>query len=297
MQTKGFPVFSARHKFFPFHLNLLWGGFSIGIWAGELIWRSRQGSPFSSIVFFKGALLLGGAALVYQLATVRRPSFIFLGLFPLTWLAVSKFQWELCSVTDPDYWVWLILFLTATILILTLGDGLKILILVSPIWAFLIYLYSFSFLLPLSFLTAFQGRFSRRTQWAQWGGLLVGLGLFIGFRGWGLFQFYWIDLFDLLVSKRYISFFILGWLGLIAFARSKGFYRQAIYPFFLIPLGFLFWPRLDIFPFFRLELLKWILVFYAGFGFECFRRDLMDQSWHGRLAWFALGMAFFGGVL
>jgi hypothetical protein len=45
------------------------------------------------------------------------------------------------------------------------------------------------------------------------------------------------------------------------------------------------------------EMLKWALVFFAGFGWESFRRDMMDRTWHGRLLWFILGFCFLGGVL
>jgi hypothetical protein len=66
---------------------------------------------------------------------------------------------------------------------------------------------------------------------------------------------------------------------------------------FLLPLGMLLFPGPDAFSLFREENLKWVLILFAGFGLESFRRDVMDRSWHGRLLWFVLGLAFVGGVL
>lgn len=64
---------------------------------------------------------------------------------------------------------------------------------------------------------------------------------------------------------------------------------------FLLVGGFMFWTG-SIPMLIEIEILKWVMVFMAGFGLESFRRDLMDQSWHGRMVWAALGLAFFGGV-
>jgi hypothetical protein len=149
--------------------------------------------------------------------------------------------------------------------------------------------------IPLIFLASPGSRF-KRSDWVLRAGLGAGLLFFVLFKGWTTFQFQWTGLYDLLVHGRYIAFFLLGWLGLLAFPR-QGTARYILFPMFLLVLGFLFWPGHSLVDPLEMGILKWVLVFCAGFGLESLRRDLMDPTWHGRLVWLALGAAFFGGVV
>ena len=121
----------------------------------------------------------------------------------------------------------------------------------------------------------------------------MGAVLFILEKGWASMGFGWAPLYELLIHDGFFVFFLLAWLGGAAFPR-KGTERHGAYPFFLIALGFLFWTE-SAAPH-GMELFQWILVFFAGFGLEAFRKDLMEPRWNGRLAWAALGIALFGGV-
>lgn len=279
-------------------LNLLWGLLAILVWAGEQVYHARLGSPFSMVVFGKGLLLLLEAAVLYHFSALfSLKGFWFLGMFPLLWLAVSEFQWQLCTLQEYRYWLWLALFLASEILILAVWDGQKLLGGLVVFWAALIWLFKFSFLLPLTFFAAPRGRF-KNLEWVRMGGVLAALALYLFFKGRFYFQFTWIDLYQLLFEQRFLSFFLLGWLGFAAFEREKeGTYRHVVFPMFLVLAGFLFWSGLNLAAVLEFEILKWVLVFMAGFGFEAFREYLMNPGWMGRTVWLALGIAFFAGVV
>ncbi len=250
------------------------------------------------VVFGKGLLLLLEAAVLYHFSALfSLKGFWFLGMFPLLWLAVSEFQWQLCTLQEYRYWLWLALFLASEILILAVWDGQKLLGGLVVFWAALIWLFKFSFLLPLTFFAAPRGRF-KNLEWVRMGGVLAALALYLFFKGRFYFQFTWIDLYQLLFEQRFLSFFLLGWLGFAAFEREKeGTYRHVVFPMFLVLAGFLFWSGLNLAAVLEFEILKWVLVFMAGFGFEAFREYLMNPGWMGRTVWLALGIAFFAGVV
>jgi hypothetical protein len=276
-------------------MNLLWGGLASALWCLEQYLHALRGETFSGQVFLKGLALIGEAALICHLCAPKGRTF--LGLFPLCWLAVSRFQWVLCSHYDSRYWGWLALFLATEALILILPDGKKMLWVLAPLWAGLIRLLPLSFFLPLAFSTAPPGRF-KHSAWIRWGGIGAAFFFALFFGCWNHFRFSWLDLYGVLVEGRLGAFLILGWLGLAAYdPAKKGAFRHMMAALFLVCAGFLFWNR-DAFPFlYESELLRWILVFMGGFGLEAFRKDVIDPSWHGRALWFALGLAFFGGVL
>ena len=277
----------------PEYPDLIWGGIALCAWVGETVWHAGQGTPFSAAILGKGFLLLAEATVIYLLCAIR--GFSFLGLFPLLWLSVSSFQWEICAGSTDAAWCWLSIFLGLEILVLVWPEGKRLFAILAPLWVFLSWLLSFSILLPFSFLTASAGRF-KNSSWLRWGGSAMGVLCFLYFRGWRFEPSGFLHLYDLLVGERFLAFFFLGWLGLIAFPR-KGTYRHILFPAFLLTLGAGLWPDPIFPPTIPFLLLKWLLVFFAGFGLESFRRDLMDPTWHGRAVWFGLGVAFFGGVL
>ena len=279
-------VLSARE-------NLVWGLLAGAAWTLQTIRLHDPSVAFPFLFFLKGLVLTAAAAAAYQLSAPKK-IFSFLGMFPLLWLALSRFQWSLCADQDFHYWLWLVLFLFSEMAILSIHDGRKLLLALAPLWTGLAWLSPVSLLLPLGFIFAPSNRF-KNVPWTKWGGLLAGFVLIAGLRGWQTLGFDWISLFDFLASSRYAAFFMLGWLGLISFPR-KGTFRYALTPMFALALGFIFWPTAVWDPQ-RLELLKWVLVFSAGFGWESFRRDLMDPTWHGRAVWFALGLALFWGMV
>ncbi len=267
-------------------------------WAGEQIYHFQLGMPFSVLVFGKGLLLLLEAAVIYHLSThFSLKGFGFLGLFPLLWLSVSEFQWQLCSLQEYRYWLWLALFLASEIIILTVWDGRILLGGLIFFWTILIWLFKFSFLLPLTFITAPVNRF-KNVKWVRIGGVLAALALYLLFKGHYYFQLTWIDLYELLFEQRFFPFFLLGWLGFAAFEGEKeGPYRHVVFPLFLIMAGFLCWSGLNLTAVLEFEILKWVLVFMAGFGFEAFREYLINPGWMGRAVWLALGLAFFAVVV
>ncbi len=286
--TSFLPFFPASRLFW------IWTALAVGLWIREQFAHVPLGTPLSWIIFAKGLVLLAEASLLYGLSNFS--GFYFLGLFPLSWLAVSRFQWDLCARPEIHFWAWLALFLGVEILILCLPDGKKLLWPLVPLWAGLIGLFKFSLLLPLAFLTAPGKRF-RNASWARWGGLASALGLFLAFRGWAYFHFNWMDLDEIFAHELFFSFFLLGWLGLAAFdAGKKGTFRHALLPLFLLPMGFAFLggPFVSVFEW---EALQWVLVWMAGYGLEALRVYMMDPTWHGRAVWFGVGAAFFGGVL
>ncbi len=275
-------------------LNWIWTALAAGLWIREQFVHVSLGTPLSWLIFSKGLVLLAEASLLYGFSGFR--GFYFLGMFPLSWLAVSRFQWDLCARPESHFWAWLALFLGAEILILCLPDGKKLLWPLVPLWAGLIWLFKFSFLLPLTFLTANEKRL-QNASWARWGGLASGLGLFAAFKGWAYFQFQWMDFEVIFVHELFFSFFLLGWLGLSAFdAGRRGIFRHVMFPLFLLPAGFLFLGGGPFISVFEWEALQWVLVWMAGYGLEAFRVYMMDPTWHGRAVWFAMGAAFFGGV-
>jgi hypothetical protein len=291
MKKKTISPSGLRPSFAASYSGVLWGFLACGAWAFRQYFHWQKGAPFSGIFFLKGSFLLILAATAYHFSVFRK-GYSSLGLFPLLWLAVSKFQWDICA-GENRFAAWLSLFLASEILIFTLADGRKLLGLLAPLWFFLGWLFHFSFLIPLAFLTAPSGRF-KRSGWVRWGGLAAGAALFLWFRCWSFFYFAWVDLFDLLITGGFGTFLILGWLGLAAFPR-KGTFRHGVFPLFGLLAGLLFWAGPGLGQ--EIELFQWALVFFAGFGLESFRRDLMDPTWHGRLTWAAIGLALFGGVL
>lgn len=277
------------------YFNWIWTFPALGFWIWEQFAHASRGIPLSWLVFAKGLILLLEAAILYGFSGFQE--FYFLGMFPLSWLAASRFQWDLCFMNEYRFWAWLALFLGVEILILLLPDGKKLLWPLVPSWAALAWLFKFSFFLPLAFLTASAKRF-QNASWVRWGGLASTLGLFLVFKGWNYFRLDWGDLYDLFVQFHFFAFFILGWLGLVAYdSQAKGTFRHILFPLFLLTAGFLFWGGNSLFSSIELETLQWVLVWMAGYGLEAFRKYMMDPSWHGRAVWFAVGVAFFGGVL
>ncbi len=274
-------------------INFVWLVPAVFVWTWVQFWHVEKGDAFSFLVFAKGLALLGSAATVFHLSARAFRGFSFLGFLPLLWLSASKAQWEVCAPQGLHQWFWLILFLGMEILLLARPDGKKLFALFAPLWGLLSWLAPFSFLIPLSFLTATQKRL-KRPQWLRLGGLAAVVFYFVLLQEWNRVRFDWLDLYDLLITKKFVAFLLLGWLGGAAFP-VRGVYRHAIAPLFWLAIGPLFLNTggdpAGIF------LLQWTLVFFAGFGWESFRRDLMDPTWHGRLVWLALGLAFLGGVV
>jgi hypothetical protein len=99
----------------------------------------------------------------------------------------------------------------------------------------------------------------------------------------------------LLITGKFIGFFLLGWLGWVAFP-SKGNNRFALQLVLFLMAGYLLWAAFPQDPR-EAGLVSWVLIWAAGFGWESVRRDLMDPSWHGRLLWVMLGTMFFFGVV
>lgn len=241
------------------------------------------------------------ASLIYALSPLGEEGF--LGWFPLTWLGVSSFQWDLCALREYRYWCWLVLFLLAQAVILKWGHRLSkvarwsLATSLLPLWAAMISLFKVSFLLPLTFATAPARRFPD-AAWARRGSVAAALTLFILFKGQNYLTPNWEDLFDLLVAQHYGAFFLLSWLGLtLVEPGAKGTFRHAVLALFLLLAGFLLWAGRGVVAFWEFEMLKWALVLMAGFGLEGLRREFWAASWAGQSLWFALGAALGYGLV
>ena len=344
----------------PF-LNLYWGGLAAVVWTGAQVWHVDKGSPFSILLFLKGLLLLALATAAYQFSVFAKgPSF--LGLFPLLWLSVSRFQWDLCRGDDWRPWSWSTLFLASEILLFKVLDGKKLFFTLAPIWILMTHFFLVSILMPLAFLIPFSRR-SGNYPWVRWGGLGLVLGLVLAFKPWDRFNLIfasgsreafptllyflaawflflclpilWLrktnrsllkkrfllvlfpvvslmpffvlaiflafggisqaPLYELLITGKFIGFFLLGWLGWVAFPPKEN-YRFALQSVLFLLAGYLVWAAFPQDPR-ETGLVSWVLIWAAGFGWESVRRDLMDPSWHGRLLWMMLGAMFFFGVV
>jgi len=284
----------GRVRKIPPRFHWVWVLLAVITWGGR---QWNQNHLFSPVIFLKGVLLLGLAGAIYATACRRRPGFLFLGFFPLLWLAASQFQWEVCAQMDNAYWIWLAVFLLSELFLFVLTDGRKILTLVAPLWVVLSALFPFSLFQFLSFGWIKDGLFFKKTRWVRYGFPLAGLTVWLFLKRYPPFHFLWYDVFEVFFNDLFISFFFLGWLGALSFSTRKTSWFPAFGPLFLLPLGMIFLSDPEPYSPFRQAVLRWVLVFFAGFGLESFRRDLMDRSWHGRLLWLVLGFAFFGGVL
>ena len=295
--NRGMITYFDKVRKIPSRFHYVWASLAFLAWAGRQWWQWKQNDFFSLIIFLKGLLLLGLVAAAYGLACRLRPGFIFLGFFPSLWLAVSRAQWDICSQTDGRYWIWTAVFLLGELFLLALTDGRKLLAAVGLLWITLAVIFPVSFLNFLSFGWIRNGSYFKKAEWSRYGFPLLGFAAWVLLKGWSSFHFLWYDVYEVLISDYFISFFFLGWLGALSFSTKKRPWLPAFGPLFLMPLGMMLLSGADPFSLFRQEDLKWILIFFAGFGLESFRRDMMDRSWHGRLLWFVLGFCFFGGVL
>jgi hypothetical protein len=272
-------------------LNFAWGSLGLIAWTFRCFHEGPGGGGFPAAGWAKGLPLLLGSLAVYRSVGGRDS---LLPMFPLVWLGLSKFQWDLCA--SPGFlWLWPALFLAVFWATLKAKDGRKLLPGLAPLWAVQAWLLPQSFVFPFAFLTAGKGRF-KNSGWIRWGGAAAGILIFLWSRGWRYFHLDWVDLYDLLVTGRYISFFLLAWLGLASLS-GKGTARFAAAPALLLTAGFLFFTPLSLQVPPQLSALRWVWVFQAGLGLECFRRDLADPAWHGQAVWFALGLGFCWGVV
>jgi hypothetical protein len=286
-----------RVRKIPLWFHLVFAFLAFLAWGGRQWWQWKQDGFFSTIIFLKGFLLLSLVCTIYMAACRHRPGFFFLGFFPLLWLALSKSQWDICAQTDYRYWTWLVLFVLSELFLFVFSDGRWILILVSPLWAVLSVLFPFYILSFLSFGWIGNSCRFKKTEWARYGFPVIGLFIWTLLKGWTSYHFFWYDIYEVLFSDLYISFFFLGWLGALSFSTRKASWFPPFGPLFLLLIGLLLFTNVNFYTPFQQEVLKWVLVFFAGFGLESFRRDMMDRSWHGWLLWFVLGFCFFGGVL
>jgi len=150
-------------------------------------------------------------------------------------------------------------------------------------------------LFPMAFLAAPRDPLRRRV-WLGWGGALAALALFLGYRAWTEFSFDWSRTWTFFVEERYLSFFLLSWLGLASLPR-QGVARLSVFTIFPLTLGCQFWPGPEWAVGGSQTLLLWVLLLFAGVGWESFRVYLMDPSWHGRLVWLVLGLCLLAGVV
>lgn len=288
----------SSNFFSPLFLNVIFLLLSLALWTVNLFKQGTLATPEGLTAWIKGAVLLGTAWMVYFFAArpiSAKGKISFLGFFPLAWLALSRPQWNLCTSESMISWFSVFLLLLLFIWIGKVNDGKILLIGLIPLWILLVIFWKPALLLPLAFVTAMKGRF-KNSLWTLWGGLSATLLLFGATRGWTYTRFDWLDLYDLIIGRYhpYIAFAAFTWLGWYGMSRRTTA-RFALGGILGLTLGYLFFVPV-FFPYLLIDSLSWTLIFSAGFGFEVFRKDLLDPSWHGQAVWVALGLAAFWGV-
>ncbi|MGH7738807.1 MAG: hypothetical protein ACREL1_01555 [bacterium] len=267
-----------------------------GLWLFQ-VWRQSPGLYGETWeIAVRGLVLLAAAAAAYFSLTrnlwPKSPPMV--SLYPLAWLALSRFQWHLCARAPWTDWAAVLTFLGLAFWIGFKPDGKLLLAGLAVAGTILDLVWAQAVLIPLIFLPARVGRF-KNVRWVRVGGVILFIVLFLATRGWVHFRWDFLDFWDWGVGKKFFVFGVLAWLGWAAFPR-KGVSQSALTGVAALSLGYLFLNPFDAGRTPGWEGLSWIWIWAAGFGFESLRRDLLDDSWHGRAAWAALGLGAFWGV-
>ena len=277
------------------HLDLLVLGMVFGaallIWALSAHFRSSVIPSLTWLVFGKGALLLLASSSMYGLAFPGRGFGIH--FLPLGWLAASQTLWEVCVIPEPRFLIWLLLFLFLQFLILGMKDGRPLILALAVIGGGLIWLFKLSFLIPLAFLGISPKK--NYASWLRWGSVAIALGWFLIFRGYYFFSWNWQGAWDLWIDQRAGIFLLLALLG---FMDPKfGNLRYSLFSYLLLVVGAWIWGGDGLIGLWQADLLTWVSILFAGFGFETLRRELLGGEWFHRWMGYAIGVALWGSVL
>ena len=261
-------------------------GLGLTAWILLQIWQTRFGIPFSWTLTLKGLPLLAGASVFY--ARLDRDPKSRMGFFPLLWLGLSRFQWNLCQTMDHRPWYWVLLFLGWVLILLAVRDGKKLALFLAPFWIGMGAVWKVSLLLGLSFLGFSRSRI-RSKFWACGAGVtcLVVSGVFL--KVWHFWSWNELGLVEFLWIKRMGIYWILGFFGWMVLPR-RGRERVAASSLFWVTLGYFLWAPFS-YPFcVDDQAFGWFLVLWAGTGLEAFRRQVLDESWASQWVWAVFGV-------
>ena len=266
----------------------IWFFSGLFAWALLQAWQFHFGIPFSWTLTLKGTPLLAGASLFY--AWLDRDPKSRMGFFPLLWLGLSRFQWNLCETMDHRPWYWALLFLGWVLILLAVRDGKKLALWLTPFWIGMGIFWKGSLLLGLAFLGFTRSRI-RSKAWVCAAGLACLAVSAVLQRVWNHWTWNELGLIETLGSKRLILYFILGLFGWLVLPR-RGRERAAASSLFWVSLGYFLWAPFT-FPFsLDDQAYGWLLLLWAGVGLEAFRRQVLDESLAAQWVW-----AVFGTIL
>lgn len=286
MNQTEIPATRPRLKFQWHRKAIPWFCAGLLAWFFLQVWQFHFGIFFSWAVTFKGIPLLAGAAIFYS--WVDRSANSWMGFFPLLWLGLSRFQWNLCETMDHRAWLWAILYLVWLLLILAVRDGKKLAFLLSPLWIGLGMVWNSSIPLVLAFLGFSRSRV-RAKSWACAAGIICLAILTVSQKAWSHLTWNELGLYEILFQKRIFIFLILGLFGW-SILPGRGRERAAASSLFWVTLGYFLWA-----PFYTPfsvddQAYGWLLQLWAGVGLEGFRRQVLDKSPASRWVWFIFGV-------
>lgn len=261
------------------------------IWFLSFHFRSLEGPPRPWSAFVKGALLLSISFVMVGSAHSWKG--MGLHFLPLGWLASSRALWEISVLPESRFGIWLVLFLLLQVLILLVEDGRLLTPILLAIWGGLSWLFKISFLLPLAFLGASPKR--PYSSWLRWGGIAGALGWFLALRGYYFFSWKWEEAWDLWIDQRMGIFLLLAALG--SMGLRPGALRHVLASYYWLVLGALIWGGSGLIGLWQADLLTFLSILCAGFGFETLRRELLGDEWFHRWMGYAIGLALWGSAL
>lgn len=249
------------------------------------VWQTHFGIPFSWALVLKGIPLLAGASVFY--AWLDRDPKSRMGFFPLLWLGLSRFQWNLCETLDRRIWYWALLFLGWALVLLAVRDGKKLALLLSPFWIGMGVLWKSSLLLGLVFLGFGRSRV-RAKVWVCATGITCLAVSAMSLQVWNHWTWNELGLIEILWSKRLVVYLILGFFGWMVLPR-RGREKAAASSLFWVSLGYFLWAPLT-FPFSQDDqAYGWLLLLWGGVGLEAFRRQVLDESLAAQWVWVVFG--------
>ena len=276
----------TQNKIFLDCRILIWFTAGLLAWIGLQVWQSHFGIPFSWQLTLKGLPLLAGAAVFY--AWLDPDSRSRMGFFPLLWLGLSRFQWNICETMDHRPWFWALLFLAWTLILLAVKNGKTLALLLTPLWIGMGAVWNASLPLGLAFLGFGRSRI-RSKAWVCFAGLACFAVLFLFLGVWNHWTWNELGLVEMLWSKRLAVYFILGLFGWMVLPHG-GRERAAASSLFWVALGY-FCLAPFTFPFsLDDQAYGWLLQLWGGVGLEAFRRQVLDESLPAQWVWMVFGV-------
>ncbi len=279
--------------------NLAWipevllGVLGLVVWTGSFY---HQGVSLAGAgdLWARGASLILTALGILKLFGCRSFASRF---FPVVWIAISGALWNLCAPANVHYWAWEAAMAIGTLTLLTVRDFRVVLGVTACLVAWMTSVMTGSLLMPLAFLFVPKEGKARTRKWFRWGGVAITLVIFLAFQAWkqkGFLQSGWLDAYDFLTARLFLPFVILSLLAWVGFATRKPG-RIVLLQLAGVLLGWFFWEPGSL-SFAPQAALGVAFMGISGVGLETMKTKILDDSWHGRLVWAALGVSVFLGL-